>query len=113
LKATSSKRQERGIAERSLRIEGEMTVPRAAELKRAMLDLLDQPGVAMIDISGVSELDTAGVQLLLFAKQTAQARQTQLRFSDLSPAVHEVFQLLDLFAYFGESLGARASEPPA
>jgi anti-anti-sigma factor len=81
-----------------LRIEGEMTIYRAAELKQA---LLAEPAPLQIDLSGVSEIDTAGVQLLMLAHQSAQARQHELRLVAPSPAVIEVFGLLGVDAFFG------------
>ena len=47
---------------------------------------------------------TAGVQLLMLAKRTAQKQQGQLRLVGHSAAVLEVFDLLHLAAYFGDDL---------
>ncbi len=84
-----------------LRIEGELTIFRAMELKPA---LLTQAQHLEIDLSGVTELDTAGVQLLMLAKKTALAEQRELRLVGHSPAVIEVFELLNVAAYFGDPL---------
>ncbi|MBV5298228.1 MAG: STAS domain-containing protein [Rhodoferax sp.] len=84
-----------------LRIEGELTIFRAMELKPAMLPT---PPLAEIDLSGVTDLDTAGVQLLMLAKKTAQAEQRELRLTGHSPAVLEVFELLNVAAFFGDHL---------
>ncbi len=85
----------------TLRIEGELTIFRAAELKPV---LLATPPVAVIDLSGVTEIDTAGVQLLMLAKKTAQAQQRDVKLVAHSPAVIEVFELLNVAAYFGDHL---------
>ncbi len=98
---TAEKRED-GVS--SLSIEGEMSIYRASELKQLLLDSLRQSTVLEIDLSGVSELDTAGVQLLLMAKREAQAGQRELRLTAHSPAVLEVFELLDLGASFGDAL---------
>ena len=87
---------------RVLRIEGELTIFRAAELKPV---LLDHPAPSEIDLSGVTELDTAGVQLLLLAKATALSEHRELRLMAHSPAVTEVFELLNLGAHFDGPLG--------
>ena len=84
-----------------LRIEGELTIFRATELKPA---LLASPPVDEIDLSGVTEIDTAGVQLLMLAKKTALAQQRNLKLVAHSPAVLEVFELLNVAAYFGDHL---------
>ena len=84
-----------------LRIEGELTIFRAHELKTA---LLTEPMPQEIDLSGVSELDSAGVQLLILAKKTALAQQRELHLTAHSAAVIEVFELLNLASYFGDPL---------
>jgi len=84
-----------------LRIEGELTIFRAMELKPV---LLATPPVNEVDLSGVTDLDTAGVQLLMLAKKTALAQQRDLRLVAHSPAVLEVFELLNVAAYFGDHL---------
>ena len=85
----------------TLRLEGELTIFRAMELKPV---LLRTPPPSEIDLSGVTELDTAGVQLLMLAKKTAQTEGRTLRLIGHSPAVLEVFELLNVAAYFGDHL---------
>ena len=84
-----------------LRIQGEFTIFRAMELKPV---LLASPPVDEIDLSGVTELDTAGVQLLMLAKKTALAQQRDVKLVAHSAAVLEVFELLNVAAYFGDPL---------
>ena len=84
-----------------LRIEGEFTIFRAMELKPM---LLASHPVDEIDLSGVTELDTAGVQLLMLAKKTALAQARDVKLVGHSPAVLEVFELLNVAAYFGDPL---------
>ncbi|MEO8299169.1 MAG: STAS domain-containing protein [Burkholderiales bacterium] len=89
---------------RVLRIEGEFTVYRAAELKSLLLDAVASEPLVEVDLSAVSELDTAGLQLLMLAKRSALAANRELRLVKHSPAVVDVLQLLDLAAYFGDPL---------
>lgn len=84
-----------------LRIEGEFTIFRATELKDV---LLADPLPTEIDLSGVTELDTAGVQLLMLAKLTAQKAQREMRLVAHSPAVLEVFELLNVAPFFNDPL---------
>jgi len=84
-----------------LRLEGECTIYRAAELKPLLLDALKPSGRVILDLSGVSEIDSAGVQLLLLAKRQAEALSCEFSLSAPSPAVAEVFQVLDLHGQFG------------
>ena len=84
-----------------LHIEGELTIFRAMELKPV---LLATPPVDVVDLSGVTDLDTAGVQLLMLVKKTAQAQQRELQLVAHSTAVLEVFELLNMAAFFGDHL---------
>ena len=91
----------------TLRIEGELTIFRAMELKP---ELLTDPLPEEINLAGVTEIDTAGVQLLMLAKRTALAQQRELHLVAHSPAVIEVFELLNVAAYFGDPLVMDSSE---
>ena len=84
-----------------LRIEGELTIFRAAELKEV---LLCDPAPQAIDLSAVTEIDTAGLQLLMATKQAAAGQQRSLRLLAHSAAVIEVFELLNVAAYFNDPL---------
>ena len=86
-----------------LRIEGELTIYRAAELAAAMKAMLAEvPAGASfgIDRSEVTEMDCAGVQLLLAARRSAGQSGRTLRIAGDSPAVAEVFQTLQLASHF-------------
>jgi anti-sigma B factor antagonist len=87
-----------------LRIEGELTIYRAAELAEAMKGSLAQvpPGGAFeLDLSGVTEMDCAGVQLLLAARRSTDETGRELRVAGRSPAVAEVLGTLQLASHFG------------
>ena len=89
----------------SLALDGEVTIYRAAELKPQLLQALAVAGAGLeIDLSAVTELDTAGLRLLMLAKQEARALHRELRLVGHSPAVLEVFELLNVAAYFGDPL---------
>lgn len=87
-----------------MRIEGELSIYRAAELKAEVLAAVKPKAVLEIDLSGVTEIDSAGVQVLMLAKRTAREQGGELRLCAHSPAVVEVFELLDLAAHFGDAL---------
>jgi anti-anti-sigma factor len=92
------------MTETTVRLDGELSIYRAAELKPVLLEALAAGGALHLELSEVSELDSAGLQLLMLLKRTAQQRGQQLRLSGHSPAVLEVVELLDLGAYFGDPL---------
>lgn len=85
----------------TLRIEGELTIFRAAELKPL---LFAEPPATEIDLSAVTEIDSAGLQLLMLAKKTALAQGRELHLTGHSEAVVDVFELLNVAAYFGDPM---------
>lgn len=95
---------ERDSAPSMLHIAGDMTIYRAAELKPALLAALEQASVLEINLADVTEIDTAGIQLLMLAKKAALDRQSELRLVAHSPAVLDAFELLNLASYFGDPL---------
>lgn len=75
------------------RIDGEFTIYRAAELAAAMkaaLAELPAGGAFEVDLSGVTEMDSAGVQLLVAARRSTDESGRTLRVAGHSPAVAEV-----------------------
>jgi anti-anti-sigma factor len=87
-----------------LQIEGELSIYRAEELKRALIEPL-QPGVRLVvDLTDVTEMDTCGLQLLMLAKRSATKLGSELQLVAHSPAVLEVFELLNVAAFFGDHL---------
>lgn len=87
-----------------LMIEGELSIYTAAELKPQLYNILQQHTALELDLSGVSEIDSAGLQLLIAAKREASDTGTILRLSHHSPAVLEVFDLCNMAAFFGDPL---------
>ena len=80
-----------------LALDGEVTVQVAADLKPRILAALDTAGGEIeVELSAVSELDTAGLQLLLMLKQQAGRQGRPLRLVDPSLAVQEVLALTRL-----------------
>ena len=79
-----------------LAVEGEMTIYRAAELKPALLDFVRTQNAPALDLAGVTEFDSAGVQLLLVARREAARLGKRLELRGASPAVRDAFALLGL-----------------
>jgi anti-anti-sigma factor len=88
----------------ALRVEGELTIYRAAELKDSLLAAVAAHASVEVDLSGVTEFDTAGVQVLILAKRAAKAREGQLHLVGHSPVVLDVMDLLDMADCFGDVL---------
>lgn len=79
-----------------LAVEGEMTIYRAAELKPALLEAVRAHAAPALDLSAVTEFDSAGLQLLLMARREAARLGKPLRVAGASPAVRDVFTLLGM-----------------
>jgi anti-sigma B factor antagonist len=89
-----------GIAR--LQVSGELTIYHAAELAGQLLPLVAQRSTPIeLDLDGVTDLDSAGVQVLLVALRAAHDHGGALHVVRPSRAVKDVletFTLADLFA---------------
>ncbi len=88
---------------RLVTFEGEMTIYTAAELKEKFDEAIEDPLELEIDLAKVNEIDSAGIQLLMLAKKSRQAKQYGLHLVALSDDVHNAFEAMGLNCYFGES----------
>ncbi len=86
-----------------LAIEGELTIYTAADSKPKLLAALQAPATEF-DLSQVTEIDSAGLQLLLLAKREARITGIDLSFTGHSSAVIDCFDLCDLGAAFGDPI---------
>ena len=87
----------------AFRIDGEFTIYRAAELAVALQAALAEVpggGAFEVDLSEVTEMDSAGVQLLISAKRSSDESGRTLRVAGLGPAAAEVFKTLQLASHF-------------
>jgi anti-anti-sigma factor len=87
-----------------LRLHGELTIYAMTEARQQLSAALDQQPSLTLNLAGVEELDTAGVQLLAWLKQEAARRGRTLTYSGHSPAVLEVMDLLQVAALFGDPM---------
>ncbi|HCI13792.1 MAG TPA: anti-sigma factor antagonist [Gallionellaceae bacterium] len=85
-------------------VEGEMTIYRAAELKASMLPEIERAQKIEIDLSHVTEIDSAGLQLMVAAKLEAIQRGKALHFTGHSKPVMDMLDLFDLGAFFGDQI---------
>ena len=89
---------------------GEMTIYTALELKGELLTPMAQGDAIEINLAAVSEIDAAGLQLLVLAKTEAQAQNKTLSLTDHSPAVLSMLELCDLEGFFGDTVLIHATE---
>jgi anti-sigma B factor antagonist len=57
-----------------LELKGELCVTQATEVKASLLSALEKGETLHLDLRGVTEIDAAGLQLLLATKVAAQGR---------------------------------------
>ncbi len=88
----------------TLQLTGALTIYTAAEAKAEIPARMAKAGTQTLDLSGVEELDTAGVQLLLWLKREAANQGKALVLAHHSPAVLEILDLLKLTATFGDPI---------
>jgi len=93
----------------SIEIEGEMTIYTAMDVKNKLLAAYASSQSIEVDLSGVSEMDSAGLQLMLMAKEEAAAKYKTVRFKGFSQAVLSVLDVYDLTDYFVDASLLRLS----
>ena len=91
-----------------IEIKGELSIYTVAALRQQLLDALDGAAEVDVDLSEVSEMDSAGMQLMVAAKREAALRDKVLRFSGHSPAVFDVLELCMLSGHLGDPLLIRS-----
>ncbi len=82
---------------------GEVTVYNAGDVCDRLIAALDETDDVDVDLSQVTEIDSAGVQLIVAAKREAEARHKVMHFSGCSRGVLDVLTLLGLSAYLTEA----------
>lgn len=87
-----------------LTINEEMTIYTAMQQKNSLCQYLADRHPLHIDLSGVTEIDSAGLQILLLLKQEAANRDIELQLVHHSQAVVEALELFNLSTQFGDPL---------
>jgi len=85
-------------------MQDEMTIYTALEQTNELLPHLKIDSELQINLSAVSEIDSAGVQILMLLKQESKHKNIKLSLTQHSQAVVEVFELLNLSSYFGDPI---------
>lgn len=85
----------------TLAYEGEMTIYNAALNFQQLKELIAKRVPVNLDLSRVTEIDSSGLQLLLYAQTEADAHGLDFRIGATSEAVDDMFSLLFLRRTFG------------
>lgn len=86
-----------------LALGGPMTIYEAAEHKRELLAALAAGGGLELDLSGVDEIDTAGLQLLVLARREGARTGQPVRITGHGPALTEALGCYGLSHWIDES----------
>jgi anti-sigma B factor antagonist len=84
----------------------------AAALSRLVGEIIDGGGKVVLDLAGVTSIDSAGIGELVFLHTWAQSRKGDLKCASPSPLVRELLDLthlnsvLDIHPSVGEALAA-------
>lgn len=89
------------------KLAGELGIYTVAELRTRLQEMLGVVDTIEVDLSGVTEIDTAGLQLMLLAKR--QDGKT-VRFSNHSAAVIKLVDLANLGKMLGDPMFIGAAE---
>ena len=88
-------------------LSGELTIYTVGETKAGLAEAMNGADEVEVDLASVTEIDTAGLQLMLIAKRNPDV---QLRFVNHPPAVLRLVDLANLGAALGDPLIIAAAE---
>jgi len=85
-------------------IEGELTIYTAATEKQNLQNFLESDSELELNLSQVSEMDTAGLQILILMKNEARRRGKVLRYVMHSKPVLEILEMANVTTSFGDQI---------
>lgn len=88
----------------------DLTIYQALDTKQHLIQALAECDVLELDLSQVPEIDTAGLQLLIFAKREAARLGKDLSLVAHSPSVRQTIDLCNLAPFFGDPVIITAQE---
>jgi len=96
-----------------LLIKGDVDMNSSPEVRSSLEEIFKQGGAKalLINLSGVRYMDSSGIATLVEAMQNCMKQGMKLRLVDLSPPVHDVFELARLSSIF--EIFANVSEAQA
>jgi anti-anti-sigma regulatory factor len=91
-------------------IQVEMTTSNVSMMKEGILTLSSLAQEIEIDLSHVTRIDSAGLQLLMLAKLVAWENNRAVRFTGHSKAVTDAMAQADLSIFFGDPIFTSSSQ---
>jgi anti-sigma B factor antagonist len=89
-----------------IRLSGRVDVDSSPDLRVRLRTLLSEepsPQTIIVDLAGLSYIETSGIATLIEALRIARHRRTNLRLQGLSGAVLRLFEVTGVQALFGAS----------
>ena len=77
----------------SMLLDGDLTIYTVNEIKNDLAATMESSSKIDIDLSGISHIDTAGFQLLIAAKKTAEKKQLPVEIIKYSTEARNIFNL--------------------
>jgi anti-anti-sigma factor len=91
-------------------IDKDMTIYTAAQIKESLLSAMADCDEIEMSLAHVSEIDSAGLQLLALAKREATDRNIPLHFVAHSQAVLDMLDMCNLAGVFGDPVVISSTE---
>lgn len=91
-----------------VRIAGPITIYTAGKWRDALLAAMNAAGSVELDLSGVSDIDAAGIQLLVSLRMEAQACERALRLVATSERIKEALAFCHLTEFFKDAPQAQS-----
>lgn len=89
---------------RTISIESDLTIYQIQVVSEALLSHLSPDFDLTLKLDQVNEIDSAGVQLLMFVQQQCNRQATKLTLTDHSQAVLDTFEALNLISWFDDPI---------
>lgn len=92
---------ERGQDATVVHLRGEVDLRTSPQLRSLFLDLLDEkPARIILDLAGVSYVDSSGVGTIVELKRRALRTESKVVLVGLRPRVHSLFEITRLDKFF-------------
>lgn len=89
---------------KALTIPGDMTIYEAEEIKSLFDKAAKSKGNICVNLENVSEIDSAGIQLMISLKKTLIENDREVTFESHTEAVINLFDVFDIATYFGDPI---------
>lgn len=93
-----------------LAIAEDLSIYHALEQKQLLMKALGETDALELDLAQVNEVDTAGLQLLIFAKREASRQGKHLSIVAHSQAVRQTIDFCNMASFFGDPVIITAHE---